>query len=109
MFIYTLLGMNIFGGNLYMNDKPSKMNFDSFLSAAFAVLDLLTIENWNDMLTVTIRSQIVNNYISILFLVSWIFIGNYVFMNLLLAVIMDSFDSADVKEEKEELENMYEI
>lgn len=56
MFIYTLLGMNIFGGNLYMTDKTTRMNFDSFISAAFSVLDVLTLENWNDLLTLTIRS-----------------------------------------------------
>lgn len=30
-------------------------------------------------------------------------------MNLLLAVIMDSFDSVEVQEEKEDIENMYEV
>lgn len=102
MFIYTLLGMSIFGGNLYVSNPgpPTRMNFDDFFASAFAVLDLLTVENWNDLKTLCIRSTDINNYISVAYLISWIFIGNYVFMNLVLAIIMDSFDSDEVQEDK---------
>lgn len=95
MFIYTLLGMSLFGGNLDMLNKPTRMNFDNFYNSSFTVLELLTIENWNDLLTLTLRST-VSNVISIVYLVSCIFIGNYVLMNLVLAIIMDSFDSVEV-------------
>lgn len=88
-----------------MPNLPTRMNFDKFFRSAFTVLQLLTVENWNDLLTLTIRSPDVNNYISILYLISWIFIGNYVFMNLLLAVIMDSFDSAEVQADKKDIES----
>lgn len=96
MFIYSLLGMSLFGGSLFLDDKPTRMNFDSFLNSSFTVLQLLTMENWNDILTLTIRSPDINNYISVIYLISSLFIGNYVFMNLVLAIIMDSFDSEDV-------------
>lgn len=98
MFIYSLLGMSIFGGNFlpYNTTLPSRLNFDSFLNAGFAVLDLLTLENWNDLLTTCLLTPMVNNYICVVYLISWIFIGNYVFMNLVLAIIMDSFDSVEV-------------
>lgn len=109
MFIYTLLGMSIFGGNLNVHNPPTKMVFDDFFSAAFSVLDLLTVENWNDLKTLCIRSNDVNNFISVAYLISWIFIGNYVFMNLVLAIIMDSFDSDEVKEDKKDIENQFEV
>lgn len=92
--------MSIFGGNLYVPNPQTRMSFDDFFSSAFSVLDLLTVENWNDLKTLCIRSVDINNFISVGYLISWIFIGNYVFMNLVLAIIMDSFDSDEVQEDK---------
>ncbi|KAL4477034.1 hypothetical protein ABPG72_011731 [Tetrahymena utriculariae] len=108
MFIYTLLGMSLFGGSFNMPDKPTRMNFDSFLNSAFAILQLLTLENWNNLLQICIRSN-VSNFLSVLFLISWMFIGNYIFMNLVLAIIMDSFDSDEVQADRKEIENRFEV
>ncbi|KAL4431577.1 hypothetical protein ABPG74_017282 [Tetrahymena malaccensis] len=108
MFIYTLLGMSLFGGSFNMPDKPTRMNFDSFLNSAFAILQLLTIENWNNLLQICIRSN-VSNYLSVIFLISWMFIGNYIFMNLVLAIVMDSFDSDEVQADRREIENRFEV
>lgn len=68
------------------------MSFDSFFLACMTVFDLLTIENWNDILTSTMRSG-VNYGITLLYLISWIFIGNYIFLNLFLAILLSGFDS----------------
>jgi len=56
-----------------------------------AVFNLLTIENWNDILTSSLRSG-VNYAISLFYLISWIFIGNYVLLNLFLTVLLSGFD-----------------
>ena len=96
MFIYSLLGMSVFGGRFNNNStSPTRMNFDNFFNAAFTVTEVLTLENWNDLLTMCIISSSLN-FVCITYLISLMFIGNYVFMNLLLAIIMDSFDSAEV-------------
>ena len=36
--------------------------------------------------------------VTIFYLVSWIFIGNYVLLNLFLAILLDGFDSNDLNE-----------
>lgn len=55
----------------------------------------MTLENWNDILLSGLRSE-VNKAFTILFLISWIFVGNYVLLNLFLAVLLDGFDSPDI-------------
>ena len=67
------------------------MTFDDFFAAYMTVFDLLTIENWNDTLTATLRTD-VNYAITLLYLISWIFMGNYVLLNLFLAILLNGFD-----------------
>ncbi len=59
----------------------------------------MTMENWNDIESSCLRSN-VNIAISLLYLISWIFIGNYVLLNLLLAIVMDSFNNDEINEDK---------
>ena len=40
------------------------------------------------------RSE-VNNIITVIYLLSWIFIGNYMLLNLFLAILLDSFSDED--------------
>ena len=89
-YIYALLGMQIFGGKFNFIDAP-RMTFDDFFAAYMTVFDLLTIENWNDTLTATLRTD-VNYAITLLYLISWIFMGNYVLLNLFLAILLNGFD-----------------
>lgn len=52
----------------------------------------MTLENWNDILTATLRTEV--NYVeTLVYLISWIFIGNYVLLNLFLAILLNGFDS----------------
>ena len=51
IFIYSLMGMQLYGGQ-YKNlreEKP-RANFDSFIVAFLTVFQLLTMENWNSIL-----------------------------------------------------------
>ena len=94
IFIYTLLGMQLFGGSFNFKDGIPRSNFDSFNSAFITVFQLLTMEGWQEVLYDWMRSE-VNNIISIIYLLSWIFLGNYMLINLILAIIMHSFSEED--------------
>lgn len=59
------------------------------------------MENWNSYIYDALRSP-VNEFISVIFFVSWIFIGNFILLNLFLAILLDSF--LEEKEEEDELE-----
>ena len=94
------------------------MNFDDFFSAYMTVFQVMTMENWNDILTAALRTQ-VNYGFTLVYLISWIFIGNYVFLNLFLAILLNGFGgeenneylqegieiAPDIEVEKEEYRN----
>lgn len=92
IFIYTLLGMQIFGGALLPESVTGiRQNFDTFFNAVFSVFQLLTVENWNDIETAIMASTSVS-YFGIIYIISWIFIGNWILLNLLQAILLDGFD-----------------
>ena len=104
VFIFTLLGTQVFGGKFTFM-KPGdylRYNFDSFEMAFYTVFDILTIENWNNILVSCLRAD-VPAFLTIVYLISWIFIGNYIFLNLFLAVLLDGFESSDAMQMVEEI------
>lgn len=105
IFIYTLLGMQVFGGHFNFPDGLPRGNFDSFIIAFLTVFQVLTTENWNSVLFDSMRSPEVGQFIPVIYLVSWIFIGNYILLNLFLAILLDGF----VAEDDEEVGDLEEI
>lgn len=88
--IYSLIGIQIFSGKLDNDSIGIRQNFDNFNDAFLTVYQLMTVENWNDILTVTLLSD-VGASLTCLYLISWIFLGNYVFLNLILAILLEAF------------------
>lgn len=106
IFIFTLLGTQVFGGQFWFNVydyNPQRFNFDSFMNAFFTIFTVLTVENWNGVLINCLRST-TNQYLTVVFLISWIFIGNYIFVNLFLSILLDGFGSTDTLQQVEEIE-----
>ena len=69
----------------------------------------MTLENWQEILVACFRSSIFKGF-TIFYLISWIFIGNYILLNLLLAILLDAFtnderliDEIDFFEDKSNL------
>ena len=50
----------------------------------------MTLENWQEILIACLRSSIFEGF-TVFYLISWIFIGNYILLNLLLAILLDAF------------------
>ena len=100
VFIYTLLGMQIFGGNFpAANVTGFRQNYDTFFNALFTVFQVMTTENWNDIEIITSKSSI--GIWGIIFLISWIFLGNWILLNLLQAILLDGFDNDSTNPEEE--------
>ncbi len=98
LFIYSLLGMQLFGGKFsFPQEGKPRQNFDSFHHAFLSVYQVLTVENWQSLLYTSMRAQV--PALVALFYVSWLFIGNYILLNLFLALMLDAF--ADVEEGEE--------
>lgn len=100
IFIYSLMGMQLFAGIYdtdWEGDKP-RGNFDTFGEAFITVFQVMTMENWQDILFSTMSQA---GFIAAIYLISWIFIGNFVLLNLFLAILLDSFVEEDEEEKKE--------
>jgi len=63
-----------------------------------STFQILTLENWNDLLTITLQSS-VNKVITLIYLITWIFLGNYVLLNLFLAILLDGFENQEISED----------
>lgn len=98
--IFTLLGMQLFGGRFDFIDGKPRENFDSFHYSFLSIFQLLSTENWNDILASAVRSAVGPG--SALFLIVWIILGNFILLNLVLAILLDSFDE---KKDETFLEN----
>jgi hypothetical protein len=94
VFIFTILGMQMFGGLYLEQDYIPRWNFDSFSIAMFTTFQIMTYDSWNSVMVDTVR---VGNAWAMTFFVAWILAGALVLMNLLLVIILESY----VKEEGE--------
>lgn len=94
IFIFALLGMQIFGGQFELSEAPNRFNFDTFNNAFVTSFILFSMENWNAVFYEAAGST-VSPFISAIYLISCIFIGNFMILNLFLAILLDSFTSVD--------------
>ena len=107
--IFSLLGMQTFGGKFQnLEDGIPANNYDSFVIAFITVFQVLTMENWQTVLFSSMRSD-VNKYVVSIYYISWIFLGNFILLNLFLAILLDSFleeqeEDDESKKEEEELQ-----
>ena len=98
MFIFAILGMQLFGGKFDFDDPSSANSFDSFLDALITVFLILTIEEWNLVMYDGMRAL---GPAACLYFLAWVIGGVYVLLSLFMAVILDSFeDNADLNPRK---------
>ena len=60
-----------------------------------SLLQVLTGDNWEQVMFSSMRASGVNA--SLLYFVTWTVLGRYVLLNLFMAVLMDSFETAHEK------------
>lgn len=106
MFIFSLLGMQLFGGSYDaavsagILDEVPRANFNNLWWSWVTVFWVMTNENWNDVLHQHMAS---NGTASFLYFVALVVIGNYIFLNLFLAILLNGFEDAQ-KEVEEKLD-----
>ena len=94
IFIYGLLGMQLFqnlGEGGISHPFYHIYNFETFLESFFTVFSVITLDNWNYVMQIIVKSQNINPFLPGIYLISAIFIGNYIFLNLFLAILLDGF------------------
>ncbi|KAE9253486.1 hypothetical protein PF002_g3305 [Phytophthora fragariae] len=108
MYVYALLGMQIFGNRFRFDsngipltspaaDMDSEIyvpraNFDSLLWSGVTVFQVLTGENWNNVLFDGWRST---GSVALLYFISLVIFGNFIVLNLFLAILLSHFEDAE--------------
>ncbi|CAJ0587570.1 unnamed protein product, partial [Mesorhabditis spiculigera] len=114
--IFALLGMQVFGGKFNYNPQQPKprANFDTFIQSLLTVFQILTGEDWNTVMYSGIESfggvGTLGVIVSIYFIVLFI-CGNYILLNVFLAIAVDNLADADslTNAEKEEEQGEMEL
>ena len=116
LFIYTVAGLQFFSNRFHFDangeviteigsaawlDAPdiSRYNFDNFSLSFASVFQILTTENFNDIMFDTWR---VYGWVAVLFPCSIVLFGTFVLMNLFLGMLLNNFSSDDDEDEEEE-------
>ena len=102
VFIYALMGIQIYQGKFDFgpDERIPRGNFEEFGIAFVTVFQVLTMENWQEVLYTAMRSargSVITKTLTAIYFVSWIFIGNFILLNLFLAILIDSFSSEETE------------
>uniref|UniRef100_F6XKU9 Voltage-dependent R-type calcium channel subunit alpha n=1 Tax=Ornithorhynchus anatinus TaxID=9258 RepID=F6XKU9_ORNAN len=106
--VFALLGMQLFGGRFNFSDGTPSANFDTFPAAIMTVFQILTGEDWNEVMYNGIRSQggVSSGMWSAIYFIVLTLFGNYTLLNVFLAIAVDNLANAQelTKDEQEEEE-----
>ena len=94
--IFALLGMQLFGGAFNFADGTPPSNFNTFAIALLTVFQVLTGEDWNEVMYQGIESQGGHRsgmIYSLYFIILTLF-GNYTLLNVFLAIAVDNLANA---------------
>ncbi|XP_067122781.1 muscle calcium channel subunit alpha-1-like isoform X2 [Centruroides vittatus] len=113
--IFALLGMQVFGGKfnfLKTEDKP-RSNFDSFWQSLLTVFQILTGEDWNEVMYNGINAYGGVSSVGVLACIYFIILficGNYILLNVFLAIAVDNLADAEsltaIEKEEEEIDKI---
>ncbi len=120
--IAALLGMQMFGGRFNFvgtemfnenDDEKPRSNFDDFTNGVITVFQILTGEDWNEVMYTGIRAYGGVNtmgMITSLYFISVFCIGNYILLNVFLAIAVDNLgDAESLNQAEAEAERLREL
>ncbi|KAL1020919.1 hypothetical protein UPYG_G00006400 [Umbra pygmaea] len=97
--IFSLLGMQVFGGKFNFPDQEiRRSNFDNFPQALISVFQVLTGEDWNTIMYNGIMAYGGPTFPGILVCIYFIILfacGNYILLNVFLAIAVDNLAEAE--------------
>ena len=97
LLIFALLGMQLFGGEFNFETGTPAANFNTVANALLTVFQILTGEDWNEVMYNGIRSQggieRGGMVYSVYFIILVLF-GNYTLLNVFLAIAVDNLANA---------------
>ncbi|ODN01760.1 Sodium channel protein 60E, partial [Orchesella cincta] len=119
IFIYSIIGMSVFGRIGYAGSIDEITNFETFTNAFFLLFRLTTLAGWDDILGSLVptetecgdapendcgvpgKPECVSYIVGLIYIVSFIIITNYVIVNMFIAIILENFDQASKEDDLE--------
>ncbi|XP_037808966.1 voltage-dependent calcium channel type A subunit alpha-1 isoform X2 [Lucilia sericata] len=94
--IFALLGMQLFGGQFNFSSGTPETNFNTFPIALLTVFQILTGEDWNEVMYQGIISQggAKRGMIYSVYFIVLVLFGNYTLLNVFLAIAVDNLANA---------------
>ena len=77
-FIYSVLGMQLFGGSMHIDGVLPRNNFDTLHWAFISVFQILSGEAWNEIMYIGVNA---GGWGTALFFISWVIIGQFILLN----------------------------
>ncbi|XP_028849532.1 voltage-dependent L-type calcium channel subunit alpha-1D [Denticeps clupeoides] len=106
LIIFALLGMQLFGGKFNFDETQMKRStFDTFPSALLTCFQILTGEDWNSVMYDGIMAYggpVFPNMIVCIYFVILFVCGNYILLNVFLAIAVDNLAGDGGKKKKQE-------
>ncbi|XP_076627342.1 calcium voltage-gated channel subunit cacophony isoform X18 [Colletes latitarsis] len=108
--IFALLGMQLFGGQFNFDYGTPPTNFNTFPIALLTVFQILTGEDWNEVMYQGIESQGGHRrgMVYSLYFIVLVLFGNYTLLNVFLAIAVDNLANAQelsAAEDEEKVED----
>ncbi|XP_056645199.1 muscle calcium channel subunit alpha-1 isoform X7 [Diorhabda sublineata] len=108
--IFALLGMQVFGGRFNKDtEEKTRYNFDSFWQSLLTVFQILTGEDWNVVMYEGIQAYggvESPGVLSCIYFIILFICGNYILLNVFLAIAVDNLADAEsltaIEKEEEE-------
>ncbi|KAJ3220425.1 Cation channel sperm-associated protein 2 [Clydaea vesicula] len=94
-FIYALVGINIYYE--YSISKDSSLSYQFYFQNTGSILmclfQLLTLDKWDN---------VTNPVLSYIYIISWVFLGSFIFRNIFIGVMVNNFDkmSEEINEKR---------
>uniref|UniRef100_A0A914MNP8 Voltage-dependent calcium channel type A subunit alpha-1 n=1 Tax=Meloidogyne incognita TaxID=6306 RepID=A0A914MNP8_MELIC len=95
--IFALLGMQLFGGKFNFQNYHPYTHFDTFPIALITVFQILTGEDWNEVMYLAIESQggiYGGGMVYCIYFIVLVLFGNYTLLNVFLAIAVDNLANA---------------
>ncbi|CAG9314126.1 unnamed protein product [Blepharisma stoltei] len=91
--IFTIVGLQLYSGKLNFTEAHNQYNWNNFYFSFLTTFQIMTEENWNNEVYLTMRSTY--GYVGALFPSIWIMVGNYILLNIFLALVLDIFSTEE--------------
>lgn len=104
--IFSAIGIQIFKGKMNFDEEDGgtpRANFDTMRNAILTVIQLYTVENWNDIEVSVARTS---HRVYIIVLIIIIIIGAFILSQILVAILLSAF-TEKIKQDMEDLKKQY--